>query len=168
MKINKKPSPDLWFNFIESLVCKYHLEDSFLNTDLQSSLDSLQPPENYFFDRAALKLAFNNFQPFPPTLVLQNILTALINKAITSEELPLYLQNELNIPQETAIQIAKDIIANPLVLKEMNEDITQEENKTALSDSEFENFLNVLFEQEEEPSLPEEKPSFKGLNQDLL
>jgi len=71
---------------------------------------------------------------------LQNILTALINKAIASEELPLYLQNELNIPQETAIQIAKDIIANPLVLKEMNEDIIQEENKTALSDSEFENF----------------------------
>lgn len=157
----KKPSMELWFDFVESLICEYQLEDKLINDQLSQHLNLFQPPKNYLFERAALKLVSNKMTPFRPTSVLQNILIDLLNKKISFMDLSTITQKELDITKETADKISEKIKNNPLVLKEINEI----GNKNILSDDEFENYSNDLFEEE---VAPPKKQSLKGLNQDLL
>lgn len=157
---NKKPSMELWFNFVESLVYKYRLEDELINGGLSQQLNGFQPAENYLFERASLKLISNNIRPFLQTSILQGILTNLINKKINFVDLPSIVQNKLKVSPEIAEKISEEIKNNSLVLKEINEDT----NSTPLSDDEFENYLNNLLEE----NVPEKKQSRMGLNQDLL
>lgn len=160
----KKPSMDLWFNFIESLILRYHLEDNFIigNPSLLKELNSIDPSgKDYFLERSVIKSIYNKNDYFQPTLILRKILTDLINKHIDSNNLTSIIQASLGIPLDVAEKISSDVKNNQQIQKEMEINFTNEslDEKTNIYLKELEKDANYIVTNKSGP---------RGINQDLL
>lgn len=164
---DKKPSIKLLIDFVESIISSFHLEDNFINNNvsLGKKLNSLEPSEDYFIQKFAIKL-IENGEPFKPTILLRKILTDLINKRIGFDNLPIEIENNLRTPQDTSTQISEKIKTNPLVIKELE----SKDSAEYFSDQEINNYLDELLggrgDLSKEPLDKKQLP--KGINQDLL
>lgn len=160
-------SMNILFYFTESIILQYHLEDDVVKKipELEKKLKEAHQQKDFLSARTSLKFLYSNNEDgaFPPTIILRKILTDLINKKISYEEIPIVIEKNLNIPAETAIQISEEIKNNPTVLKERKlEQIETPENQNAYD--ELNDFINSLGLTQVAP-----KPQqIRGMNQDLL